>query len=183
MNFEEALHHHLANHPKLMPQDLIKFCFQATFGAEHLLLNEERARTFWNQEYASTDACDMPLYEDLNERYVRVNLAAWKYMGKDAETLFQAFLATARTPSRMEDSTGSALSDESAIKAHFSIVTEVLRSNDFPISMDAWNATCQTYLEKCVQPVHHSVQYREEYKPAYRVIDRTLLPDGGNVLL
>ncbi len=183
MNFEESLRQHLKCHPKLMPQDLIKFCFQATFGAEHLLLNEDRARVFFHEEYQATKSCDMPLYEDLNERFVRVNLAAWKSFGKDEDALLQAFLRTAQAPSRKADTSDSVQSEDAAIKAHFSIVTEVLRAEDFSITPDMWERTFQAYLEKGIQPVHHSVQYREEYKPAYRVIRRTILSDGGDVLL
>ena len=183
MNFEEALRQHLARYPKLMPQDLIKFCFQATFGAEHLLLDEERARVFFHEEYQATKSCNMPLYEDLNEQYVRVNLPSWKYFGKEEDALLQAFLRTAQTPSRKADASDSVQSEDAAMKAHFSIVSDVLRTEDFPITPDMWENARHAYLEKGIQPVHHSVQYREEYKPAYRVIRRTILSDGGDALL
>ncbi len=35
MNFEKCLTEHIKSHPALRPQDVIKFCYQATFGAEH----------------------------------------------------------------------------------------------------------------------------------------------------
>ena len=39
-------------HPAFAPQDAIKLCYQATFGAEHLLQEAASVRAYFEKEYA-----------------------------------------------------------------------------------------------------------------------------------
>ena len=88
-----AMHSHA--HPSLQPQDAIKLCYQAAFGAEHLLINEEKARNYFDAEWESVSSADIPLWEMISEGYGRVNLAAWKHMYLPREWLFRMFVLTA----------------------------------------------------------------------------------------
>ena len=56
MNFTTCLQEQLRLHPAMQPRDVIKLCYQAARGAEHLLADLTRARAYFDQEYAATPA-------------------------------------------------------------------------------------------------------------------------------
>lgn len=76
-------------------QDVIKFCYQAACGAEHLVLDTGMARQCFEKEFAKTEAADICVVENISDEYCRVNLAAWKYGGKSGEQLLNLFVKTA----------------------------------------------------------------------------------------
>ena len=99
MDFTTCLREQLRLHPSMQPRDVIKLCYQAARGAEHLLSDTTRARAYFDQEYAVTPADDaLPLFESISEKVARVNIAAWKTANLPAEWLFRMFVHTARVP-------------------------------------------------------------------------------------
>ena len=66
-------------HPALRPRDAIKLCYQAAYGAEHLLPDPAAAREYLRRELnaCAADAAE-PLYEEISPDLCRVNLRAWK---------------------------------------------------------------------------------------------------------
>ena len=163
MTFEEALKEQLKNHPSMESRDVIKMCYQATFGAEHLLLNLEKARAFFEEEFEATAAGDGPLMEELNEEIVRVNFGAWKKAGLPEEELFAAFVKSTK---------GVGGTGEVLLKC-LERAEKVLEEANF--NMEAWTAAKVAYIEVGLNPVHHSQSYRESEKPAYRVVKREYL--------
>jgi hypothetical protein len=66
MDFDFYLKKQLELHPSMQMQDLVKMCYKAVFGAEHMLADVERARTYFMQEYDATPASScIPLYEPI----------------------------------------------------------------------------------------------------------------------
>ena len=65
--FQEYLIQQLNTHPSIQPQDIVKLCFQAAFGAEHLLADIAAARNYFYVEYNSVLAKDEVLYERISE--------------------------------------------------------------------------------------------------------------------
>ena len=63
MDFEKYLTEQLHNHPSAEPQDILKLCYQAAFGAEHLLKDAEKAKAYLQAEHDAVTAADIPLYE------------------------------------------------------------------------------------------------------------------------
>lgn len=161
-SFEEQL----SRHPAMQGQDLIKFCYQAVFGAEHLLANPEQARAWFDREYEATPETEEPLWERIGRNYARVNLGAWKKKKLDPDVLFDLFVRTAnrRTGSREEFSALAAQCLDSRRKA-----------------VRPMRAVVEAYLQSCEEkgpvPVHHSEIYRAHEKPAYRVIALSLLQE------
>ena len=47
MNFTAYVEEHLHLHPSTQPRDVIKQCYQAARGAEHLLMDTARARAYF----------------------------------------------------------------------------------------------------------------------------------------
>ena len=47
MEFRDYLTMQMNMHPSIQPQDIVKMCYQATFGAEHLLSDEDNAKRYF----------------------------------------------------------------------------------------------------------------------------------------
>ena len=153
-------------HPAFAPQDAIKLCYQATFGAEHLLQEAASVKAYFEKEYSETPAADLPLYEQICSNYGRVNLSAWKYHNLPSDWLFQVFLLTASVPS---DQTADDL------YACFDIVSDLCQKGLLPFSYGNWKEHSTQYMDAnhCkTRPsaVHHSTAYRTAEKPAYRIV-------------
>jgi len=156
MKFKDYLDYELNTRSAMKLQDVIKMCYQAAFGAEHLLENVERARSYYNQEFASVEERDVPLYEYISEDVARVDLGAWKASGMPKEWLFDLFVMATR------ESYGG----EEAMLENLEIAKGVLGNN--PEILDYFDK----YVEEGIKPVHHSENYRQANKPAYRLVDR-----------
>jgi len=161
MNFEAYLLREIKHHPSVMPRDMIKFCFQAAFGAEHLIADEKRARAYFDAEFEAVEPRKMPLFEELSPRICRVNLAAWKAKKLPSEWLFRIFLLSA-TDKKEQNTDFFAL---------LNTVGKLAKQGSTPFSHEAWEGEKAVYLQKEPAPVHHSESYRQAEKPAYRLAD------------
>ena len=150
----------LAAHPSSHPQDLIKLCFQAAFGAEHLLIDRDRAHGYFMNEYNLIEPTSEPLFEEISKDYARMNLGAVKRMGIDPEQAFELFYMTASEKSECGED----------FEKHLLSVGELAGKNLLPFSFDEWNKTLEEYRTLGGGPVHHSSAYRDAEHPAYRVV-------------
>lgn len=156
MNYLEE---ELLLHPLMQPSDAAKFCFQAVFGAEHLLSDPKVAEARFFAEFEAVSPAKRPLAQNLSDRYCRVDIAAWKAMSLPPETLFSLFLKTAQIPS------GGTLAD-------FEAMLSQVRRLSFPFSEKIWDEFLAQYPRTAV---HHSEIYRNAYFPSYRVVRRDFL--------
>ena len=142
--------------------------YQASFGAEHMLTDTERARSYFTQEYEATPAdSSIPLYEPVSENFCRVNLAAWKARDLNSTDLFDLFIATANN-----NAPGTETDFNNFVKSAEALIAEGL----FPFSLDEWQNYYTAYKANGMHPVHHSDAYRQAERPAYRLIKKSLLP-------
>ena len=76
---EQILREHAKRYPLMQPTDAIKLIYQNEFGGGHLIRDEEACLNYLRREYTSV-AKDptVPLYEDIGNGIIRVNLAAVK---------------------------------------------------------------------------------------------------------
>ena len=156
MNFTTCLQEQLRLHPAMQPRDVIKLCYQAARGAEHLLADLTRARAYFDQEYAATPAdASAPLFEAISENIARVNIAAWKAASLPAEWLFRMFAHTACVPTGGDDLLETFIAEASAI------------AGDLP----AWAETLAAWQADGMPAVHHSEAYRAAERPAYRIVN------------
>ena len=63
MKFKDYLDHELNTRKSMELQDVIKMCYQAAFGAEHLLTDMEGAQRYFDSEFNQIQERDVPLYE------------------------------------------------------------------------------------------------------------------------
>ena len=158
--FEDTVKAQAAAHTSAQPVDLIKLCYQAAFGAEHLLADKERARAYFDREYEATSPTDELLFEEISENYCRANIGAAKAKGVAPEKLFEAFYLTACEKSESGKSFNSLLN----------AVGELAKSGALPFSATVWESALSEYFSLGGGPVHHSEEYRQAEHPAYRVI-------------
>ena len=159
MDFTACLLEQLRLHPSMQPRDVINMCYQAARGAEHLLSDLTRARAYFDQEFASTQADhSAPIFEPLSENVARVNIAAWKAADLPAEWLFRMFAHTASIPMG-----GPELLEEYIAKA-----TNVVSGH---WSSTLWEEALAVWREAGLPAVHHSEEYRAAEHPAYRIVN------------
>ena len=148
-------------------QDVIKMCYQAVFGAEHMLADVETAKQYFLREYEETPACfSIPLYESISESYCRVNLAAWKARALDAEELFELFAASTK-----HNIPGTRIDLNNCAKD----VEKIIAKGLLPFTLEDWKTTYVAYKNNGMLPVHHSETYRQAEHPAYRLVRKSLL--------
>jgi hypothetical protein len=146
-----------ALHPAMTPQDVVKHCYQAAFGAEHLLTDIERARGYFLAEYEATKENDAPLTEPIAPDVARVNLAAWKAASLPPEWLFGMFVSSVYP---RQDG-------EALFRAYVQQAEGVV----FPgFSAGQFQSYVNEYYQNGITAVHHSAAYREREKPAYRIV-------------
>ncbi|MBQ4557390.1 MAG: hypothetical protein IJA60_07080 [Clostridia bacterium] len=147
--FEKYLAKHLERYPEMQPQDVVKICYQAAYGAEHLLGDVNAAKEYFISEYSAVEPQNTEIFEEISQEYIRVNLAAWKYHGLPQEWLFNMFAFTAKNRHDADNRF-----DEYLQIAEKSIGKEYIEG----------------YKKGGARAVHHSDEYRAAYKPAYRVV-------------
>ncbi len=157
MDFTTCLQEQLRLHPSMQPRDVIKLCYQAARGAEHLLADTTRARAYFDQEYAATPAdASLPLFEPISENVARVNIAAWKAASLPAEWLFRMFVHTASVPMGGAKLLAQYIEEASAIVGD---------------AMPGWADALSAWREAGMPAVHHSEAYRAGEHPAYRIVN------------
>jgi len=174
-------------HPSVMPQDMVKLCYQAAFGAEHGLSDVSRALAYFNEEYDATLVDDKPLIECIGPMVCRVNMSAWKRLELDPVWLWNLFVASVSGAVQQDSkaceyssapvsSTASlscsATAEVGLPKGSISFdccIAEVeilAQAEALPFSIAQWYEYIRGYNGG---PVRHSEKYRENEKPAYRI--------------
>ncbi len=167
MTFEACLAEQAAAHPTMAPQDAVKLCYQAAFGAEHLLGDREEAARRLTLELESVLPSPGPLWEPVSPRFARVNLAVWKERGLPAERLCELFLSCAAQPACPDG--------EALFRRYLEAVGSAAGADALPFSDEAWREYLAGYLARGGGPVHHSARYREAEQPHYRLLPLSCL--------
>ena len=154
----------LQKHPSAQPRDMVKQCYQAAFGAEHLLLDIDAAKAYFDTEFSSVPIpeIDVPICEAISNDFSRVNLGAWKSADLPCGWLFSMFRHTATS--------GAAANAHAAFQLHLQHAEQLAASGQTPFSLADWRAYIADYDSNNPRPVHHSAAYREAERPAYRVV-------------
>lgn len=169
MEFREYFLEQAGLHPAMEARDAVKLCYQAAFGAEHLLRDQAAARRYLEQEYAALEADTSPLWEQIHPGVCRVNLAAWKREELPLEWLFRLFVETAANPPEK---------GEQAFRECLDTVGQLVREQKdaalkgktIPFGEEQWRDFLSEYPLSLPQAVHHSDRYRNSEHPAYRLV-------------
>ena len=150
---------HAKRYPLMQPTDAVKLIYQNEFGGGHLIRDEQACLNYLRREYADLEKDPTaPLYEDIGNGIVRVNLAAVK--PEDLEQLGKNFIDSAAKHKGMLESFLNKLK-----------VLETLTAEGvFPFDTNALSAYLYEYKAAGYPAVSHSPEYRQAYNPAYRII-------------
>lgn len=160
MQFETYIAQQLDKHPSAMPQDIVKLCFQAAYGAEHVISDLAAARDRFENEYAAARPQDTDLYEAISADICRVNLAAWKHKGLPGEWLFRMFAASASVQN----------GNDGLFLSYLETAETVLKQHPTGFSSADWQTYLAAYRKSGMPAVHHSAPYRENEAPSYRIV-------------
>ena len=166
MSFEQYLTDQALAHPATQPQDIIKQCYQAAYGAEHLLADLERAYAYLEKEYTSvTASATQPLWESISPQVCRVNLAAWKHRDLPLTWLFHMFAASARVVTDRQQATAQFLD-------YLGTADALIRDGRLAVSFSTedWIPALSSYKQTEMAAVHHSEIYRQAEYPSYRIV-------------
>ena len=155
--FRDCLQLQLLIHTGMQHRDVVKLCYQAAWGAEHLLSDLSGAADYFATEYSGVSPTEEPLYEQISRDICRVNLGAWKRTGMPSEWLFRMFAGT------VFRSDGTA-----RMQAYLHTAEEVLRDSGW--EMHHWDSFLQSYEDEGMPPVRHTPEYRAQEQPAYRIV-------------
>ena len=150
---------HAKRYPLMQPTDAVKLIYQNEFGGGHLIRDEEACLKYLCREYADLKKDPTaPLYEDIGNGIIRVNLAAVK--AEDLERLGRAFIDSAAKHKGTMDSFLNKLE----------VLRKLANEGVFNFDTNALNAYLSEYEAAGYPAVSHSPEYRQAYKPAYRII-------------
>ena len=152
---------HAKRYPLMQPCDAVKLIYQNEFGGGHLIRDEQACLNYLRREYADLEKDPtVPLYEDIGNGIVRVNLGAVRE--EALEQLGQDFIASAAKHKGTLDSFLNKLG----------VLHKLTTAGVFSFDLDALNAYLSEYKAAGYPAVSHSPEYRQAYNPAYRVILR-----------
>lgn len=161
MEFREYFLEQAEHHPSMEAQDAVKLCYQAAFGAEHLLRDREAAYRYLKEEYDALEAGSDDLCEQIHPGVCRVSLTAWKREQLPLEWLFQMFAETAAHPPG---------EGEQVFRECLDAVGRLVEENAVSIPLERWRDFLSKYPLQRPVAVHHSENYRNREHPAYRLV-------------
>ena len=152
---------HAKRYPLMQPRDAVKLIYQNEFGGGHLIRDEQAFLNYLRREYESVEKdSTMPLYEDIGNGIVRVNLAAVK--PEDLEQLGKDFIRSAA------EHTGT----RERFQQKLDVLRQLTAAGHFRFGMIEMEYYLSEYIKSGCPMVSHSEQYRQNYAPAYRVIKK-----------
>ena len=155
----ELLTSHFRTYPNLQVQDVFKFLFQSAFGCEHLVSDEEKVLSYIKNEYSALNKALTPQTDALDGNYSRAYLS-WLNVGLSPATLARLFCLSAK-----KEPDGLALLEEK-----LGIARELIEEKVIPLDLDEFDGKLYEWKAAGFPAVHHSNVFREEYRPAYRVV-------------
>ncbi|MBO4939183.1 MAG: hypothetical protein J6C98_09365 [Oscillospiraceae bacterium] len=158
---KKILREHAKRYPLMQPRDAVKLIYQNEFGGGHLIRDEQACLNYLRREYADLEKDPTAaLYEDIGNGIVRVNLAAVK--PENLEQLGRDFIASAAKHKGTLDSFLNKLE----------VLKKLAAEGAFAFDADALSVYLSEYEAAGCPAVSHSAQYRLNYEPSYRVIQK-----------
>ena len=157
-------------YPKSRLLDIYKSCFQDYMGAEHLVSDRERVKAYLDEELQTTSLDDlMPWYFEpcgVNGQYVRVSIRAIKENLITEDVLLDAFIRSANSDMRP---TVEFWRD----RWHKIVGTIDQMELNLP-NYQQDRAFIDSILSVGKYAISHSSEYREAYRPHYRIVEKSI---------
>ena len=158
---EQVLRRHARKYPMMQPTDAVKLIYQNVFGGGHLIRDPETCLNALQREYECTPQDPhAPLLESIGNGLVRVMLNAVDANNYSIRQLGEDFIRSSQ--------------EHKGNLNGFLIKLEILRkvtdSGAFGFTLEELEAYLEEYKRAGYPMISHSEQYRQAYKPAYRIV-------------
>lgn len=164
---ENILRTHARRYPLMQPTDAVKLIYQNEFGGGHLIRDEQACLNYLRREYESVEKdAFIALYEDIGNGIVRVNLAAVKE--ESLEQLGRDFIDSAARHKGNLDS----------FCAKLEVLKKLTAQGIFVFGNSELDAYLIEYQNEGYPVVSHSQEYRWHYRPAYRIVMKSICTHG-----
>ena len=140
-------------YPKMQIIDAVKLIYQNEFGGGHLIPDESVSLAYLKEECAALDGVDQERYTDIGNGMVRFNLRNDEL---NLEIINRIFVLSANNHG----------GDMESFKEKLNLIYEL------PFDRGEIDKLMKSYCEAGYPMVRHSDIYRENYNPAYRVIEK-----------
>ncbi|MBP7784584.1 MAG: hypothetical protein KA064_01135 [Firmicutes bacterium] len=162
----EALIWHQQRYPRMQIQDLVKLVYQNEFAGGHMIADAESSLQRLRAEcQALAGSCcgEKPgeVFVGIGNGLCRLQLAAIEGTGIRLSTVNQFFVNTAR----------SRRGDLASFEQKLDVLRACCQAGSLPHSPADLDAFVLTYRAQGYPTISHSAVYRDQYKPAYRVVD------------
>jgi hypothetical protein len=165
----ELLAQHLQRYPRMTLADIYKLLHQAAMGPGHAIAGEDQARAALAEECARLAAGPSePLVDPISPdgRLARIHLRAYLAEGRDPALLGEALLRTAREIPGAPDK----------LMKFCACLGDLADTGRMPFERAGTEACLDDMRRRCYPVVRHSEDYRQVYRPAYRVVAVDFLP-------
>lgn len=159
------LQKHIARYPKMQIQDLAKLLYQSEFGGGHMIADAEKSLKRIQEEYQSLNSGDTQhtsIVEPIGGGMCRIYLSCLSN-GLSAKVLNQMFVQSANH--RKGTVKGLEKKIENCLKA--------CENGILPYSKKEAEAFFEEWKQQGYPAMSHTSIYRENYQPAYRVIEES----------
>ena len=169
-NIEGFVYSQMKTYPKSRLLDIYKSCFQDYMGAEHLVSDRTRVKAYLDEELSSTNIESlMPWYYEpcgIDSSYYRVSIRTVKEDILTEDVLLDAFIRSANAKNRP--------SVESWRERWHKIIGTI---DGMRLNLPHYDSDKQ-YIDSILSvgkyAISHSSDYREAYRPHYRMIERSI---------
>ena len=160
----------MQTYPKSRLLDIYKSCFQDYMGAEHLVSDKQRVKAYLDEELQTTSLDDlMPWYYEacgVNGQYVRVSIRAIKENLITEDVLLDAFTRSANSDMRP--------TVESWRDRWHKIVGTIDQMELNLANYQQDREFIDSILSVGKYAISHSPEYREAYRPHYRIVEKSI---------
>ena len=164
-DIKEFVNRQLNSYPQLRLLDIYKSCFQDYMGPEHLITDTARVSAYLDQELAVPIDDVLPYYEPCGPdgRHVRVNLSAVQQGVVSRDALLSAFVRSANAK-------------HPTVKQWNKQWKKMVRTIDAMHLNLPYYSDDRKFIDSVLREGHyatsHSPEYRDAYRPHYRIVER-----------
>ena len=158
MNFLDVLRFHNERYPMMKELDFLKLCFQSAFGPGHIIQDKDKARKYFYEEASIISDEKDEVFTPIGNDYVRVDILSYSY---SKDELFTNFVRSAIVEEKMKN----------VYEKYIEILISYCNEND---KLDK-DLILRLKKEYGYNPFSHSDEYRQVYKPHYRIVKENIL--------
>lgn len=163
MDIEQILLQHNIEFPLMRADDYLKLIFQSEFGCEHMVEDAQSALESLQLECKQLPQSRGELTTTVSDDFTRVNLAEFINTMGDPTTLADIFIASSKTKCGTAE----------ALAAKCEVFLNLVAGKKIDLPLYQTKKQVAKFIAD-LRAVHHSMTYRLNYQPHYRVVRRDL---------